>query len=225
MNCRFDGVPIKGERREGDLAVVDLAGNQRLDFWFEDVVDREIQRDSREGTSPGRISLGHCHGVELTAFRSWRSQEDDDVLVAAGVHRPFDFFLTFQVNGARRRSDKAVGLFQQNGRARGAGARSDRRSGNAVALANGDHALPNELKLAHSFFLPAIRSIIDVNRANKDSLTGASDRRPCLGPGVPRPKHRSRRRRSSAQPRIPFEQEREAIRLLSHPAQKETTFG
>jgi hypothetical protein len=70
-----------------------------------------------------------------------------------GVHHALDFLLTFQVNCARGRSDKAVGLLEQDRRAGRAGAGAQRSSLDAISFADGDHTLSRQMKLGHAILL------------------------------------------------------------------------
>ena len=137
---------------------VDAAVYGCFDFGFQDVVDGEPQGFTSQSPGPRRISVSHRQGVELAAVRRRSTEDDNQIVPPYVIDRSLYFLLTFQVNGACRRSDEAVGHFQDHVGPGAAGTLADRRSRNPVSLAQGDHLLALQVHSLNSFRSGSFRS-------------------------------------------------------------------
>src|SRR5262249_18032161 len=73
-------------------------------------------------------------------------QEHDHALPLAGLHHPLDRSLLFEVHGARRGSDEALGHLVDDPAPRPLDARSERGRGYAVPLAEREHQFVLQLE-------------------------------------------------------------------------------
>lgn len=107
-----DLIHIQGDFHELEVFLIACGINLGLDLRLDNVVDRESQRHPCQWSRPGRVPVRHGLSIELRAVRIRGSKDDDQVLFAILFCNLLDTLLTLQVKGARRRSDKALGLHQ-----------------------------------------------------------------------------------------------------------------
>ena len=98
-----------------------------------------------EGARPRRIAFGHGHGIQLRAFGSGRSQNNDEVVSADLVNCSLEFFLTVKVKCACGRSNKAMCDLKDYLGAGGGSDLADSISLDAIPLPERDNTLAFEI--------------------------------------------------------------------------------
>ncbi len=150
-----DVIRVKDGFHDFDLFLVDGGVKLALDLFFQDMEDREAERDARQRAHPGGIALRHGARIDLCALRCGRAEENDHVIGAVRIDRCLDSFLTFKVKCSGGGSNKALRLHHHRLSAGTAHAGLDRRAGHTVPLSDDNHSLSRKIHVTFSLYRAA----------------------------------------------------------------------
>jgi hypothetical protein len=111
--CLRNFIHIQGDFHEFQMLLITCRVDLGLHLRLDDVVNREPQRDPSQRPCPCRIPVGYRLSIEFGAVGIRSPEDNDEVLLSVLLCDLLDAFLTLQVKGACRSSDKTLCLYQQ----------------------------------------------------------------------------------------------------------------